>query len=231
MILREERIGGQRLLLADSLSVMPLLVGFDVVVTDPPYGINYMHGAEKSRFASKHNERPIHGDTKPFDPAIWLRWPSLFWGANHFASRLPGGGRWLVWDKRVGTGFNDQSDVEIAWISGVRAADRIFQHRWNGWIKASEKGEPRVHPTQKPVVVMQWCLGFLPENNVVLDPYLGSGTTLVACQKMGRRGVGIEIDLEFFEAACRRVDEATRVADMFVTDVPRPAAATQESLL
>lgn len=226
MIVREERIGGQRLIFGDSLQIIGGLQ-FDAICTDPPYGIGYVHGAEKRKFSSVHNERPIHGDDQPFDPSPWLDWPCLMWGANHFSARLPGGGRWLIWDKRDGVGFNDQSDVEIAWVSGNRAADRIFSHLWSGWTKASERGVPRVHPTQKPIAVMEWSLGFLPKG-VILDPYMGSGTTLVACQRMGRKGVGIEIDPDYFAIACKRVDEATRQPDLFISPPPKPV---QESLL
>lgn len=91
-IIREERIGNQRLILGDCLQVMPMLGKVDAVVTDPPYGIGYVHGAGKRKFASAHNEKPIIGDEKPFDPTPFLIGPALFWGANHFASRLPGGG-------------------------------------------------------------------------------------------------------------------------------------------
>jgi site-specific DNA-methyltransferase (adenine-specific)/modification methylase len=198
-------------------------------VTDPPYGINYVHGAEKRKFASRHNERPIIGDDKPFDPEPFLRWPSIFWGANHFASRLPGAGRWLVWDKRDGVGFNDQSDIEIGWVSGERRADRIVSHLWSGLTKASERGVPRDHPTQKPVFVMHWCLGFLPEAQTILDPFMGSGTTGVACVKMGRRFIGIEMDTGYFDIACKRIEDAHRQTDMFV-DKPAIAQATQKEL-
>ena len=222
-ILREERIGGQRLLLGDCLQVMPTLGRFDAVVTDPPYGIAYVHGAEKRRHASAHNEKPIRGDDRPFDPAPFLDARAILWGANHFAARLPGGGRWLVWDKRDGVGFNDQSDIEMAWMSGERRADRIFSHLWSGYSKASERGVARVHPTQKPVAVMEWCLGFLPNARTILDPFMGSGTTLVACQRMGRHGTGIELDPEYFEIACRRVDEAARQPDLLIPETRGPA--------
>ena len=84
------------------------------------------------------------------------------------------------------------------------------------------------HPTQKPLALMGWCLGFLPDAKTILDPFMGSGTTLVACQRMGRAGTGIELDPEYFDIACRRVDEATRQPDLFVAP---PAAPVQESLL
>lgn len=128
-----------------------------------------------------------------------------------------------MWDKRDGVGFNDQSDIEIGWISGERRADRIVSHLWSGWTKASERGVPRVHPTQKPIAVMEWCLGFLPDAKTILDPFMGSGTTLVACQRMGRFGTGIELDPEYFDIACRRVDEAARQPDLLIPETrPQP---------
>ncbi len=221
MIQREEVIGDCRLIQGDCREIMPTLGRVDAVVTDPPYGIGYMHGAEKRKYASRHNEMQIIGDDKPFDPTPFLQFPCLMWGANHFAAKLPGGGRWIVWDKRDGIGSNDQSDVEIGWISGPRRADRIISHLWSGWTKASERGVPRVHPTQKPIAVMRWCLEFMADAETILDPFMGSGTTLVACAKMGRKGIGIEMDPGYFNAACRRVEQAYREPDMFVV-VPQP---------
>ena len=227
-IVREERIGNQRLLLGDCLAIMPGLGRFDAVVTDPPYGIGYVHGAEKRKFASTQNEKPIAGDDRPFDPQPFLAAPCVLWGANHFAARLPGGGRWIVWDKRDGVGFNDQSDIEIGWISGERRADRIVSHLWSGWTKASERGVPRVHPTQKPIAVMEWCLGFLPDAKTILDPFAGSGTTAVACERMGRHCTAIELDPDYFEIMCRRVDEQVRQPRLDLPEPPR--VAVQEDL-
>jgi site-specific DNA-methyltransferase (adenine-specific) len=228
VIQREEVIGDCRLLLGDCREIMPTLVRVDAVVTDPPYGIGYVHGAEKGKFASKLLA-PIIGDDKPFDPSPFLRFPCLMWGANHFAARLPGGGRWIVWDKRDGIGSNDHSDIEIGWISGPRRADRIISHLWNGWAKASERGVPRVHPTQKPISVMRWCLELMADAETILDPFMGSGTTLVACAKMGRKGIGIELDPGYFDSACRRVEQAYREPDLFVT--PSQPKPVQESML
>ena len=98
---------------------------------------------------------------------------------------------------------------------------------WNGGIRKGQE-ERHGHPTQKPVAVMEWCLGFLPHAQTILDPFMGSGTTLVACQKLGRFGTGIEIDPDYFDIACRRVDEAARQADLFVAP---PETPTQETLL
>ena len=221
MIQREEVIGDCRLIQGDCREIMPTLGRVDAVVTDPPYGIGYMHGAEKRKYAPRHNEMQIIGDDKPFDPTPFLQFPCLMWGANHFAAKLPGGGRWIVWDKRDGIGSNDQSDVEIGWISGPRRADRIISHLWSGLTKASERGVPRVHPTQKPIAVMRWCLEFMADAETILDPFMGSGTTLVACAKMGRKGIGIEMDPGYFDTACRRVEQAYREPDMFVVP-PQP---------
>jgi site-specific DNA-methyltransferase (adenine-specific) len=221
-------IGDCVLYRGDCREILPTLGKVDAVVTDPPYGISYVHGAEKRRHASLHNGKPIVGDDRPFDPAPFLAFPAVLFGANHFAARLPAGGRWLVWDKRDGVGFNDQSDIEIAWCSGERRADRIFSHLWSGFSKASERGERRAHPTQKPVSVMRWCLGFLPDARTVLDPFMGSGTTGVACVREGRAFIGIEIDEGYFEIACKRIRDAYAQPDMFIEPAPKPV---QEPLL
>ena len=226
-IIREERIGGQRLILGDCLQVMPFLQ-YDAICSDPPYGIAYVHGAEKRKHGSKHNNKPIIGDNQPFDPETFIKGPSILWGANHYAPRLPPSPTWLVWDKRCGRGGGpDQADAEFAW-SNLGGPARCINHYWSGFARDSEQGIPREHPTQKPIAVMEWCLGFLPDAKIILDPFMGSGTTLVACQRLGRAGIGIEIDPDYFAIACKRVDEATRQPDLFVTPNPKPI---QESLL
>lgn len=236
MIVREEQIGGQRLILGDCREVMPTLGRFDAVVTDPPYGIGYspMGGgggivdANGKRYEKRFTGKDlVIGDDRPFDPSpiLDLGIPTIMWGGNHFASRLPDSKAWLVWDKRRGTTVNDFADVEIAW-SNLKTPARCLPHLWNGMLRDSERSIPRVHATQKPIVVMEWCLGFLPDAVTILDPFCGSGTTLVACQRLGRMGTGIEIDPEYFAIACKRVDEATRQPDMFIAE-PK-AAPVQE---
>ena len=100
----------------------------------------------------------------------------------------------------------------------------ISMHAGNG---ATGK-ETRQHPTQKPLALMEWCLGFVPEASTILDPFMGSGTTLVACQRLGRMGTGIEIDPDYFEVACRRVEEATRQPDLFITPAVQPQQETMD---
>lgn len=219
-ILKEERIGGQRLILGDCLEVMQELGPVDAVVTDPPYGIGWKTPVSPKR---PNSGRTIHNDDQPFDPTPWLRWPCIMWGANHFSYGLPASAAWLIWDKRHKMPSNDQSDCELAFCS-VGGSARIFRKTWNGGGSLlAENGSVRsIHPTQKPVALMEWCLGFLPDARTILDPFMGSGTTLVACQRLGRQGIGIEIDPEYFEIACKRVDEATRQPDMLVNLVKPP---------
>lgn len=215
-------VGDATLYLGDCLDILPALSKVDAVLTDPPYGIGYVHGAENIANATRFSGIHVAGDDQPFDPTRWLAFPEcVLWGANHFARKLPGKGRWLVWDKRAGVGDGKaMSDVEIAWHSGPRKADRIFRYLWDGFNKDGERGIPRVHPTQKPIRLMEWCLGFI-EGRIVLDPFMGSGTTGVACAKMGRKFIGIEIDADYFEIAACRIEEAYRQPDMFVEPPPR----------
>ena len=105
------------------------------------------------------------------------------------------------------------ADFEQAWTNLDRPAKRMDLP-----VGRVEYG----HPTQKPLALMEWCLGFLPDAKTILDPFMGSGTTLVACQRMGRQGTGIEIDPDYFDIACRRVDEAARQPDLFIAPAEKP---------
>lgn len=226
-ILREERIGGQRLILGDCREIMPTLGKVDAVVTDPPYGIDYgraggfsaTHGWGKWREnVGWDKERPA---PEIFDAILQHSREQIIWGGNYFADLLPPTMRWLSWDK----GQRDFSlaDIELAWTSQQKAA-RVFDYPRG---KAVLDGKQ--HPTQKPVALMEWCLGFLPDARTILAPFMGSGTTLVACQRLGRAGIGIEIDPDYFAIACKRVEEAARQPDMFIA--PPAAKPTQETLL
>src|SRR5690348_12730316 len=131
----------------------------DVLVADPPYGLpetrrNYQ-ARSRGRLARSNNYPPIVGDDHPFDPRPFLAFAGVvLWGANYYADKLPPSGQWLIWDKRDGVAFNDGADCELAWTTGTGgSAPRLFVHRWNGMLKASEQSERRVHPTQKPVAL------------------------------------------------------------------------------
>jgi hypothetical protein len=154
------------------------------------------------------DETSIVGDYEPFDPSLVLSLglPTVLFGANHFAGRLPLSRGWLVWDKRDGTPANDQSDAEMAWTN-VLSVVRVFSARWSGAHRTGrEQVDGRDHPNQKPVALMAWVLRLMP-SGVVLDPFAGSGSTLVAAKEMGRRSVGIEIEERWCEAAARRCSQ------------------------
>lgn len=190
----------------DCLEVLPFLAGVDAVVTDPPYGIAYCHGARRGGVRLGTDCQAIQGDDKPFDPSPWLRYGVVvLWGANHYASRLPDSSRWLIWDKRDGIPSNDQADCETAWTNQNGVA-RLKTRYWNG-AQATECGEKRVHSNQKPVALMQWSMeqAGVPEGATVLDPFMGSGTTGIACIRTGRKFIGIEIDQRHCDSAVERV--------------------------
>lgn len=217
MSARVEHIGTATLYLGDCREIMPTPGKVDAVVTDPPYGIGHVKGSGGKGKHSRRNIAPIVGDDEPFDPAALLAFENvLMWGANHYAARLPHG-RWLAWNK-LGSmeSFDSFSDVEFAWHSR-RGADRIFNFMWKGIasVKAGEDGGRRDHPTQKPIALMQWCIEQVSPATTILDPFMGSGTTGVACARRGRRFIGIEIEPRYFDIACRRIEEAQRQGDMF----------------
>jgi DNA modification methylase len=225
---RKEVIGDCTLYLGDCLEVMPALGKVDAVVTDPPYGIGYSHGGGGGRLAKStaHAKMPIIGDDRPFDPTPWIQQPAILWGGNHFANSLPAMPSWICWDKRCSDYSNDQADCEFAW-NNLGGPARMVRHVWNGMLRGPESKTPRQHPTQKPIAVMEWCLGFLPNAETILDPFMGSGTTLVACAKLGRKGIGIELDTDYFEIACKRVQAAYDQPDLFVAP---PTPPTQEGM-
>ena len=158
-------------------------------------------------------------DAAPVPPRVIAQMISIsaeqiIWGGNFYANALPPRMGWLYWSK--GQDGLTMSDGELAWTSRDKALRAITINRAAIQIEGAE------HPTQKPVALMEWCLGFLPDARTILDPFLGSGTTLVACQRLGRMGTGIEIDPEYFDIACRRVEEAARQPDLFVAAPEQP---------
>jgi len=198
---------------------MRQLPNVGAVVTDPPYGINYggllkgkgdgHGGADKNGWKSYGEpewdlERPC---AKTFEEIRKIAPQQIIWGGNYFTDYLPPTMRWLVWDK----GQRDFSlaDCEFAWVSQNKAA-RIFTYP-----RAKALQDGKEHPTQKPIALMEWCLGFVPDG-VILDPFMGSGTTGVACAKQGRTFIGIEREPSYFDIACRRIEAAYKQPDMFV---------------
>ena len=214
-IVKEERIGGQRLILGDCLEVMPLLGKVDAVVTDPPYGIGIADNPVRQKHARKDWDAAAVGN-EHLQAIRAISSEQIIWGGNYFD--LPPSRGFLIWDKKQPENFS-LAMCEQAWWSRDTNA-KVFSKSVLGYDKS--------HPTQKPVALMEWCLSFLPDAKTILDPFMGSGTTLVACQRMGRHGTGIELDPEYFDIACRRVDEAARQPDLLI---PAPPKWVQEGLI
>jgi len=220
---REEIIGNCRLILGDCMDVLPTLGKVDAVVTDPPYGIKadstmakksgQQYGkaaAQNSTYkATEWDEEPLSGEL--LQMVLHAAPKVILWGGNYFA--LPPTSCWLIWDKE--NGQNNFADCEMAWTNLPKAV-RLRRHMWNGMLRKG--GEERCgHPTQKPVEIMTWCLEQVPDAQIVLDPFAGSGTTGVACVKMGRSFIGIEREEEYFNIAVKRIREAYSQPDFFVS--------------
>ena len=181
----------------------------DAVVTDPPYGIGkrLTRGGvgKKSGWhrmvASGADKWDVRPSKEVFDEMFRVSKHQIIWGGNFFG--LPPCEKPLCWDK-VRPNQKRVSEWEYAWTSFVGRA-QLFKHCANGGFLLDA---PREHPTQKPLPLMEWCLSFLPEGGTVLDPFMGSGTTGVACMRTGRKFIGIEIDKGYFDIAKRRIEEA-----------------------
>ena len=188
------------------------------VVTDPPYGINENSRKQQSRgkggFLRNRKDSYIVSDYGHFD---WDKHPpsgellaklramskyQIIFGGNYFD--LPPTSCMLVWDKD--NGQTDFADCELAWTN-LKKAVRLFKYRWNGMLQADMANkELRLHPTQKPVAVMRWCLEQLPEPGLILDPFAGSGSTLLAAESLGMPAIGIEKDERYCEIAAKTLN-------------------------
>lgn len=162
-----------------------------MVWADPPYGINEeTNRNEKGRgkLTQSVNWSPVLGDDKSFDPSFLLKYPKkILWGANYYANKLPESSSWVIWDKRDGVTSDDNADCEMAWTDFGGPA-RIFRHLWKGMIKASEHGQRRVHPTQKPVALFEWVANkYFKDGGIVFDPFLGSGISVIGAENMGNK--------------------------------------------
>ncbi len=191
----------------DCREILPTLT-FGCVISDPPYGISHptdYAARGRSKLAQCRNYAPVFADNSPFDPSWLLNWPCILWGANHYASKLPDSSGWLVWDK-LRPDELDQSRAELAWSNFVKGC-RVFPFLWNGMMRASD--ELLEHPTQKPVALMKWCINqkWTP-TGVIADPYMGSGTTLVAAKDMGREAIGFDVEERYCEIAAKRLSQS-----------------------
>lgn len=222
---------GVTLYLGDCREILPALPRVDAVVTDPPYGIGESgkNFASRSKLANADKYERSDWDNAPAAPEVIAavrrlsKWQVIF-GGNYFD--LPPTTCVLVWDK-MGPA-NDFADCELAWTNLPKAVRRI-RYLWNGMIR-EEKDIPREHPTQKPLGVMKWAIEHIPPPaTLILDPFMGSGTTGVAAVKLGRKFIGIEIEPKYFDIACRRISEALKQPDMFI-EKPKPMEQTKLEL-
>ena len=239
-IIREERIGGQRLILGDCLEVMPLLGKVDAVVTDPPYEIDAPSGQIVKTWVRKyHDDIYKKGLDGGLDPNILFVAPHVvaFCNKKQIKQYIEAAeAKKYVWTLIT---WNKTNPSPLCGNNYLPDTEYIF-HCWRGvGLKGTYKTKSRFlvsdvkksdvnHPTVKPIFVVE---KFIQNASIaaqtILDPFMGSGTTLVACEKLGRQGIGIELDPDYFEIACKRVDEATRQPDLFIEPTEKP---TQKGL-
>lgn len=217
---RKVVIGDCTLYLGDCLEIIPKIRLVDAVVTDPPYGINEnsKKAASRTGLAEQKDYGDFDWDKTPCNPDIIRmildvsKWQIIF-GGNYFQGLGPTS-CWLVWDKK--NGKNDFADCELAWTN-LNKAVRKIEWLWHGMLR--QGNDIRIHPTQKPLGVMSWCLTHIPKAKTILDPFMGSGTTGVACVNHGRKFIGIEINEKYFDDACERIQEAYDRPNMFTDKI------------
>lgn len=209
----------------------------DLILTDPPYGISEAAGKNNSRgtkntpatkFISKNwdNKRI---EKIYFDEIFRVSKNQIIFGGNYYVDYLFPSMGWIVWDK---LNNGDFSDCELAWTSFNRALRKI-EFMWNGFVQGDMKNkEIRIHPTQKPVSVIKQILSlYSTDGQTVLDPFMGGGTTGIACKLLGRNFIGIEIERDYFEMATMRINETIPNRKLFTdSEMTKPEAAMQQML-
>ena len=207
----EDYIG--QVIQGDCLEFMKLLPdkSIDLCLTDPPYGIGVVNkqtfggaGLCQNTQHIKSNWDKQSPNKKYFNEILRISKNQIIFGGNYFTDKLPKSEKWLVWDKK--SDDNKFSDCELIWTS-FKGAIKIFRFLWKGMLQEDMKHkEARHHPTQKPIPLMKWIIkNYSNENDLILDPFTGSGSTLVAAQALGRRFIGIEISEKYCEIARERL--------------------------
>ncbi len=194
----------------DCREIIPQLACFDLLLTDPPYGCgeNSKRVASRGKLAQATDYGDFDWDSEPasdseIESCRTRGGRQIIWGGNYFS--LPPSKCWLVWDKLNGS--NDFADCELAWTN-LPGAVRKFPFLWNGMIRAGrDSGITRVHPTQKPVELMKWCIARAGAVKSILDPFMGSGTTLVAAKDEGIAAVGCDAEERYCEIAAKRLSQ------------------------
>jgi DNA modification methylase len=188
----------------------------DMVYTDPPYGISIVNEsghvgggklAQVGTYAPVANDDSIDVAVEAIQTIKSLEAKvEIIWGGNYYANHLENSSCWIVWDKQNTGNF---ADAELAWTN-QKTAVRIFQHMWNGMIKGSEKGQKRVHPTQKPIALAEWCYEqYGKECETVLDLFAGSGSSLIACETKKKQGFMMELSPAYCDVIVKRWEDFT----------------------
>ena len=189
----------------DCLKILPLLQdkSIDLVLTDPPYGINLDTSYRK--FINSPQYEKVMNDNIKFDPRPIIKQfcsiPIIIWGAQNFCNLLPEKPGWIAWIKILKNGANiRQAEMELAWTNFIKRSVG-FRQTWIGAVRGSEaNGRQLYHPTEKSIELFRWCISLAKKSiGTVLDPFLGSGTTAVAAKQLGRKFIGVEI----CEAYCK----------------------------
>lgn len=210
-------LGRHRLMCGDSTSidaVEKLMDGLkpNAVFTDPPYGIgldkeNQTIGKSKT-YGAVLNDHNSEVAKDAFQLVKSLNIPELyFWGANHYSSCLPDASCWIVWDKQGGKSVT-YADCELCYTN-IDKPVRMFTHVWDGFRRDSEKGEQRVHPTQKPVALFIDIWEKFNSGQVIFDLFGGSGSTLLACEKTNRICLMMELDPRYCDVIIKRWQDYT----------------------
>jgi site-specific DNA-methyltransferase (adenine-specific) len=229
--MREEIIGDCELYLGDCMDIMPTLGKVDAILTDPPYGIGYDPTVHKKYNGQESSFKKIINDENEINLSFIFKidCQKIIWGAENFYKQLPHRGRWICWNKRSpATKPNSMpsGDFELAWMDKERGFYKYINVIHGGCINADSEGNgnnsQRHHPTQKPIALMKFCIEQLDNPETILDPFMGSGTTGVACVKLGRKFIGIELDEKYFNIACKRIEEAYKQPDLFIPQTLKP---------
>jgi len=231
---RAKLIGGQLLIQGDCREVMGVLPRVDACLTDPPFGIKRDKGIGGGGYSIGGRPRPNvrkyksgwdseRAESEAIADMCALADHAIIWGGQFFADLLPPQGKWLFWDKCQL--MPSYGDGELAWTNLSGDAVKQFTYAGSGY---HAKERARVHPTQKPIALMEWCLGFLPNAQTILDPFAGSFTTAVACQRLGRQSISIELDPDYYQIGLKRVQEVVNNPPLFKPDIPKPKQEAME---
>ena len=220
MSFEKVEIGNATLCRGDCREVLPTLPKFDLVLTDPPYGIGFAAQPTKwSRDNVARESEEWDDDAPDVMPIIAKGRLAMVWGGNHF--KLPLSRGWLSWVKPPG--LPSYGTTELCWTNIAMPCRHLSCERCNG--------DKEQHPTQKPIRLIKWCLSFAPKAKTVCDPFMGSGTTGVACAEMGLQFTGIEREQKYFDIACRRIENAQRQSQLFEPEAVTAPIMKQEALI